>query len=453
MRIPIRALAVLLHVGAATTAYSQATGDRPTSFAFVDVTVIPMTAGGAIQRQTVLVDGGRITAIGPVASVRVPAGATTIDGRGKFLMPGLGDAHAHLSMAGAGPNLAERALTLFALHGVTMIRSAYTEPHHRDVVSRVERGEIIGPRTVMVSPAFHGQSAPNPQVARDSLRSYHRQGYRTTKILPGLSRETFDTLVAESKASGMKIAGHVPQGISLQHALASYTSLEHLDGYLEAMHATPGAQGGFFGMGLLGGLDTTRLPELVRLTRQAGTVVVPTEFEMELFVTTESGAMHARRPEMRYVAPAVVAAWTRQKDNFARGAGVTPDIATRYAGIRRSVIRRLHEAGVPIALGSDAFDLFSVPGPGVFDELAVYVEAGLSSQAALATATTTVAKLLDLPGVTGTVAVGSAADLVLLEANPLQDIANVRRQAGVMLGGRWFDHADLSKRLEEMVVR
>jgi hypothetical protein len=453
MRIPIRRLAILLQVVSATTASSQAVGDRPTSYAFVDVTVIPMSTTGALQRQTVLIDAARITRIGPVASIAVPAGATTIDGRGKFLIPGLGDAHAHLSTGGGGPTLAERALTLFALHGVTMIRSAYTDPHHRDAVRRVEQGEIVGPRTEMVSPAFHGQSAPNPQVARDSLRSYHRQGYRTTKILPGLSRETFDTLVAESKAAGMKIAGHVPQGIPLQHVLAGYTSLEHLDGYLEAMNSTPGAQSGFFGLGVLGGLDTTRLPELVRLTRQAGTVIVPTEFEMELFVTADSGAVHARRPEMRYVAPGLVAAWTRQKDNFARGAGVTPEIAARYAGIRRSIIRRLHDAGVPIALGSDAFNLFSVPGPAVFDELDVYVKAGLSTQAALATATTGVAKLLDLPGVTGTVAVGSVADLLLLDANPLVDIANVRRHAGVMLGGRWFDNADLAKRLEEMVVR
>lgn len=446
-------LAATLLVLAANTSPGQSTAARPTSFAFVDVSVIPMNPAGVLPRQTVLVDGGRITAMGPVASVAVPAGATVIDGRGKFLMPGLGDAHAHLSTVGGGPALAERALTLFALHGVTMIRSAYTEPHHRDAVTRVERGEIIGPRTVIVSPAFHGGSAPNPQVARDSLRSYHRQGYRTTKVLPGLSRETFDTLVAESKALGMKVAGHVPQGIPLAHVLASFTSLEHLDGYLEAMNTAAGGQSGFFGVGLLGSLDTTRLPELVRLTRQAGTVVVPTEFEMELFITTDSGAVHARRPEMRYVAPGLVAAWTRQKDNFARGAGVTPEVAARYAGIRRSIIRRLHEAGVPIALGSDAFNLFTVPGPGVFDELDVYVKAGLSNEAALATATTRVAKLLDIPGVTGTIASGGVGDLLLLEANPLVDIANVRRQAGVMVGGRWFDRAELAKRLEEMVIR
>lgn len=412
-----------------------------------------MSTEGVLERQTVLVDAGRITTIGPVARTAVPSGATVIVGQGKFLIPGLGDAHAHLSTPGGGPALAERALMLFALHGVTMIRSAYTEPHHLDAVARVDRGEIVGPRTEVVSPAFHGGSAPNPQVARDSVRSYYRQGYRTAKILPGLSRQTFDTLVAESKTLGMKVAGHVPQGIPLLDALVALSSLEHLDGYLEAMHPTPGAQSGFFGLGVIGNLDTTRLAGLVRATRQAGTVVVPTEFEMELFASLDSGAAHARRPEMRYVAPGLVAAWTRQKDNFARGAGVTPEIAARYAGVRRSVIRQLHAAGVPIALGSDAFNLFTVPGPGVFDELAVYELAGLSNQAALATATVEVAKLLGLTGVTGTVAVGSVADLVLLDANPLSDLGNVRRQAGVMLRGQWFDRAELARRLEALVAR
>jgi hypothetical protein len=447
-------LAMSLLVLSVTTASGQGSGDRPASYAFVDVSVIPMDRDGILEHQTVLVDRGSITVVGAVAAVAVPKGTAVIDGRGRYLIPGLGDAHAHLSTPGGGPLLAERALTLFALHGVTMIRSAYTEPHHREALRRVESGELIGPRAELVSPALHGGSAPNPQTARDSVRSYHRQGFRTTKILPGLTRETFDTLVAESKALGMKIAGHIPQGIPLQHALASgYTSVEHLDGYLEAMNPAPGAQSGFFGLGLLGGVDTTRLASLVRATRQAGTVVVPTEFEMELFATVDSGAVHARRPEMRYVAPGLLAAWIRQKDNFARGAGVTSAVASQYASVRRAIIRDLHAAGVPIALGSDGFNLFTVPGPSVFDELGVYVAAGLSTQAALATSTVQVAKLLGLPGVTGTIAMGSVADLVLLEGNPLADISNVRHQAGVMLGGKWLDRAELMRRLEEMVAR
>jgi imidazolonepropionase-like amidohydrolase len=421
----------------------------PRTFAFVDVTVIPMDHDGVLEHQTVVVADGRIATIGPVAAVRPPEGAAAIDGRGKFLMPGLGDAHAHLSTVGGGPALAERALALYALHGVTMIRSMYTEPHHREARERVERGELAGPRSVLVSPAFAGQTAPTPQAARDSIRGYREAGYRVAKILPGLSRETFDTVVAEAKRLGMPLAGHVPPNIGLQHALAAgFASLEHLDGMLEAMvSARDGPPSGFFGLGVLGAVDESRLGTVVEAIRRSGAVVVPTEFEMELFVSVDSGAAHARRSEMQFVPPALLTQWTRQKDNFARGAGITPERAARYRELRRTMIRALHEAGVPIALGSDAFNLFNVPGPGVADELAVYVEAGLTPRAALATATVQVARLLALPGVTGTVSVGSVADLVLLERNPLADVSHVRRLAGVMLRGAWIDRAGLERRL------
>jgi hypothetical protein len=429
--------------------------DSAPPIAFVNVTVIPMDRGGAFGQHTVIVNNGLIAAVGPSVSTRVPPGATVIDGRGKYLMPGLGDAHAHLSTVGGGTALAERAVQLFALHGVTMVRSMYTEPHHRSVAARVDRGEIVGPRVLLASPAFTGQTAPTPQLARDSLRKHHADGYRITKILPGISRETFDTLVAESKRLGMAVAGHVPAAVPLPHALgAGITSIEHLDGYIEAMHPSSGGRGsGFFGLGLIDGVDESTIPQLVRATLAAGTVVVPTEFVMELFVSTDSGAAHARRPEMRFVAPALIQQWTLQKDNFARNAAVTSERSARYRELRRLLIRELHSAGVPIALGSDAFNLFTIPGPGVFDELETYVAAGLTPEQALRTSTVNVARLLGMPSVTGTIAVGSVADLVLLDADPLVSIANVRRQAGVMIRGVWMNSADVASRLEPLIVK
>ena len=416
--------------------------------AFVDVSVIPMDRNGVLEHQTVIVRDGLIATVGPVATVRPPAGTTVVDGRGKFLMPGLGDAHAHLSFMGGGTAFAELALQLFALHGVTMIRSMYTEPHHRSALNRVDAGEIIGPRAILASPAFTGQTAPTPQLARDSIRKYRGEGYLITKILPGITRETFDTLVAESKRLGMAVAGHIPQGIPLPHALASgMTSIEHLDGFMEAMNVSSGGRGtGFFGLGVLDGADESLIASLVEATRKAGTVIVPTEFEMELFVSPDSGSVHARRDEMRFLSTALLQQWSRQKDNFAKGAGVTPERAARYRDVRRRIIRDLAAAGVVIALGSDAVNLFNVPGPGVADELETYVGAGLSAQQALRTATVNVARLLNMPNVTGTVTAGSAGDLLLLDANPLVDVRNVRRSAGMLLRGTWYDRGTLDRR-------
>jgi imidazolonepropionase-like amidohydrolase len=147
-----------------------------------------------------------------------------------------------------------------------------------------------------------------------------------------------------------------------------------------------------------------------------------------------------------------VAQWTRQKDGFARGVGVTPERAERYRTVRRRLIRELVAAGVPVAAGSDAFNMFDVPGIGTFNELETLVAAGLTPFQAITAATVTVARLMGIENDAGTIAVGKAADLVLLDANPLADVKNVRRQAGVMLRGRWFTRAALDAELAKMAA-
>jgi imidazolonepropionase-like amidohydrolase len=188
----------------------------------------------------------------------------------------------------------------------------------------------------------------------------------------------------------------------------------------------------------------------VQLTKEAGVTVVPTEFSMETYVNTDSAAALARRPELRYVPPALRDQWLRQKENFARNAGVTAERAAAYRDLRRGIIRELHDAGVPIALGSDAFTLYGVPGEATFQELAIYVALGMTPYEALRTSTTAVARLLRMSDVTGTIRVGGAADLVLLDANPLADVSNVRRQAGVMLRGRWLSPESIRQMLDRL---
>jgi len=440
-------------LGAAPLARAQA---EPT-YAFVDVHVVPMDRERVLERHTVVVAGDRIVALGPSADVQVPASALRIPSAGKYLVPGLGDAHAHLSTPGGGADLAERALVLSALSGVTMVRGMYTEPHHDAARARVERGEIVGPRTVLVAPALTGQNAASPEAARELLRRHAAAGYRLAKILPGLSRETFDAAAAEARTLGLALTGHVPLSVPLQDALgAGYVSIEHLDGFLEAMirpdsGATPAASG-FFGLGLVDSIDESRMPALVQAVRQAGVPIVPTQAEIEIFVGAEGAAALAGREEMRYAPADLLARWKQQKEGFARGAGLTVERSARYVAQRRKLILELHRAGVPIALGSDAFNLFAVPGFGVFRELEAYVAAGLSPYDALRTSTVGVAKLLALPGATGTIALGGPADLVLLDGNPLADIAQVRRQAGVMLRGRWMSRDSIDDRLREIAA-
>ena len=424
------------------------------TYAIENVTVIPLDRERRLERHTVVVSDGRITAMSPSGRAAVPTGATRVDGRGKFLIPGLGDAHAHLSTVGGGSALADRALTLFALHGVTMVRSMYTEPHHLASRDRVEQGTIIGPRTVLVSPPIAGPTAASPEAVRNAVRQFAAEKYSAVKVMPGMSREVFDTMLSEARAARIPLTGHVPPSVGLQRALdAGFASVEHLDGFLEALRppGSPPVNGGFFGFGVET-IDEGQIAALVAAVKRSGTTVVPTEFEMELFTSVEAADALRSRPGMRFVPAELAEQWGRQKEGFARGVGVTPERSERYRATRRRLIREMHAAGVPIALGSDAFNMFVVPGTGTFDELETLVAAGLSPFAALSASTVRVAQLLRIPDVSGTVAVGGAADLVLLDADPLTDITNVRRQAGVMLRGRWMPREEIERRLSELVV-
>jgi hypothetical protein len=444
--LPMRFLPLVLLTS--SIAVSHASAQSPV--AFVDVTVIPMDRERRLDNQTVIVRDGRIAAIGPAATTRPPAGATVVDGKGKFLIPGLGDAHAHLSSQGGGTALADRAVELYALNGITMARSMYTEPHHAAVRDRVERGALLGPRLMLVSPPIGGQNTATPAAARDAVRTHKAAGHTTLKVMPGLTRAVFDTLVAAARGDGVKLAGHVPADAGLSGVLAAgFESIEHLDGFIEALNLSPVTpqESGFFGFGAIAGADETRLARIVADVKASGATIVPTEFEMELFTSMDAGADLARRAEMRYAPAALVAGWVQQKDGSARAFRVTVERSTRYRDLRRRIIRELNVAGVPIAAGSDAFNLFDVAGFGLFYELETLVDAGLSPYEALSAATGTVARLMRLETTAGQILVGRSADLVLLDADPLGDIRNVRRQGGVMLRGRWLPRAEIEARL------
>jgi hypothetical protein len=421
-------------------------------YAFVDVTVIPLDRERVLEHQTVLITDNRVTALGAADRVQVPAGTTTIEGRGKFLIPALGDAHVHLSTPGGTPELAERGLQLLVLNGVAMARSMYTEPHHLLVAARVMEGRLLGPRLQLASPPLSGQSTPTPSSASAAVRQYSTGDYAVIKIMPGLPLESFDSAAAEARRLNRRLAGHIPLQVGLGHALESgYLSIEHLDGLIEALlppgSPIPAARGGFFGFGLLDAIDESRIREVVGQVKASGVTIVPTETGMEMFVGMDSARALASRPEMRLVPAALVAQWVQQKEGFIRGVGITPERASRYREIRRQLIRELSTAGVPIALGSDGFSLFHLPGFSTLAELELYVSAGLTPYQALRTATVNVARLMGLEPQAGTIVSGGPADLLLLDANPLVDIGAVRRKAGVMVQGQWLSRSELDRRL------
>jgi len=444
-----RAGRVLRHTAGQSTAMPVA---PPPPVAFVNVTVIPMDRERTLRGFSVVTQGDKIVAFGANANVRVPAGATRIDGTGKYLIPGLAEMHAHIPPGNAPDTTISRVLELFALNGITTVRGMLGTPRHLYFRDRANRGDILSPRIWTSGPSFSGGSVPSPDSAVRMVMAEKALGYDFLKIHPGVTRAAFDSIDAAAKRSGIRFAGHVPLDVGLTRALeARYWSIDHIDGFVEASlrNGAPltAAQGGFFGVSLVNELDESRIPALIAATRAAGVWIVPTENFLEAMAGEDPVERLAARPDMRHVSSAMLQQWATATSNFRNAPGMTPEMRRRFIALRRRILKGLHDAGVGIVLGSDAPQLWNAPGFSATRELGTYVAAGLTPWQALVTGTRNVAAFLGNSNEAGTIGNGKRADLILLDANPLTDIGNVGRRAGVMVGGRWLPRAEIEQRL------
>jgi imidazolonepropionase-like amidohydrolase len=422
---------------------------------FQGANVIPMDTERVLEAQTVVVVDGVISAIGPARSVDIPAGAVIVPAAGRYLIPGLSEMHAHIPPPQAGEPVIQRTLFLYLAGGVTTIRGMLGHPRHLELRDESRRGDILAPRIFTSGPSFNGTSAPAVDVAERMVADQSAAGYDLLKLHPGLSREVFDALDEAADGAGIPFAGHVSGEVGLDRALAAgYASIEHLDGYVEALAGMGGGFDpqvtGFFGFNLTDRADARRIAELSRATADAGVWNVPTQTLMEHLLSPEDPEEMARRPEMRYMPPQTVRQWVDQKRSFQAQPAFSAERAARYIELRRALIRGLHEAGAGLILGSDAPQWWNVPGFSARRELEFMVASGLTPYEALRIGTAAPAEYFEQADRWGTVAVGMAADLVLLDGDPLQDIRTVWDQAGVMVRGHWLPRSVIEERLEEI---
>ena len=479
MRI-IPSAAGLLLAGASSLAAAQSASSPAASaparattaqqvVAFTDVNVIPMDRQRVIAGQTVIVRGDRIEAVGSTPRTGIPAGAIRIDGRGKYLMPGLAEMHAHVLPAQAQGNADERLnrdiFFLYIANGITTIRAMLGAPNQLVLRDRLAANRLLGPTMFVAAPSLNGNSAPNPDTAVKLVRAHKAAGYDLLKIHPGLSRETYDAIVRTAREVGITWAGHVPEAVGLRHAISSRQStIDHMDGYLEASVPETTAvrlqSGGATLADFIRNVDESRFEELARLARAAGTWNVPTAALWENLFDRTTPEELLQRPENRYVPRAWVNNWANQKRNRMQQdaqQGATPELLTQFLAARRRLLKALADVGAPLLMGTDSPQIFSVPGFSLHRELALAVAAGLTPYQVLESGTKNVgryaAEELKLDGRFGTVAVGQRADLVLLDANPLDDLGNLSRRSGVMVRGRWVGGDELRAGLAELVAR
>lgn len=435
-------LLILLFAGAPAQAGSTA---------FVNVNVLPMTADEVLPQRTVVIEDGLITAIGAVDETVVPDDAEVVDGTDRYLMPGLAEMHGHVT--GTGEDEIHSLFGLYLANGVTTVRGMLGRPAHLRLRETLSNQELPGPRLITSGPSFNGNSVSSPRQAERMVREQHARGYDFLKIHPGLTRDEFAAIAATANELGIPFAGHVPSAVGVRAALAAgIATIDHLDGYMQALVSPDGdpgsADGGFFGLLIADAADAQNLDEIVAATRAAGTWNVPTQTLFEHTADATPAVDIAEWPEMRYVDASTKAGWVRIKNELLDDPQFDRAVADRAIRLRRELIRRLHEHGGGILLGSDSPQRFNVPGFSLHRELGLLVAAGLSPYEALRTGTVNAAEFFRAGDERGTVEVGKEADLVLLDENPLENIDHTRRVHGTMVRGRWISRQELERMLE-----
>ena len=383
-----------------------------------------------------LVEDGIISVIGDVDKVRIPEDALAVDGTDRFLMPGLAEMHAHVPAANA--QRLDRIFTLFVANGVTSIRGMLGDPSHLDLRRDILNGDVFGPRLTTSGPSLNGRSVSGAADARRQVREQSAAGYDFIKVHPGLSAEEFTAIAQTANSLEIPFAGHVPVAAGLGLALElGMATIDHLDGYFVALlppdSAGSGGYGGFFDVMLATELDVDGIAAVAAATAAAGTWNVPTQTLIEHRLSGIGIDELKSRPEMQYMPKETKERWAEATETLRAESGFDADVAQLAIAIRRSLILALHRAGARLLLGSDAPQVFNVPGFSVHHELDLLVAAGLTPFEALATGTTAPAEFLGTNA--GSVQNGKDADLILLDANPLEDISNSRRIHGVMLRG------------------
>jgi len=418
-------------------AQRQAKSDQASAIAFVHVNVIPMDRETVLEDQTVIVEGGTIAAVGPAADTAIPSGARQIAARGKYLIPGLTDAHVHLQSPTEFP--------LYLANGVTTVFNLDGRPAHLLWRKKIASGEMQGPTIFTTGPII--DKAPQADEAARMVDEQAALGYDGVKIYNGVSKEAYPALIAEAKRKKLLLMGHVARKPDFEMTLASGQSIAHLEEYTYTFF---NPQRDADNRHIV--YDESKIPEAVRLTVKSGIYVIPT-LSTYATILQQATALDEflKRPELRYDPPWIQAALQPETNRYKNGfaPAVYPRIRTSLA-LQRKLLKALEDAKVPLLCGTDSSDVGPVAGFGIHEELQEFVSDGLTPYQALQTATVNAARYFGRSAEFATITTGKRADLVLLRANPFAEIGNTRGIEGVMVRGRWLEKKELTTAVEKV---
>ncbi len=425
--------------------------------AFVDVNVVPMNSERILQAQTVIVGQGKIVSIGPSETTKMPENAVQVDGSGKYLMPGLVDAHVHLRQVDN--------LRLFIANGVTTVRNMSGSRRHVIWRRQIQHDKLLGPTIYTTGPVINGKGRSlrrsNSAVVETAAQAERvvaeqkKAGYDFIKVYDRLTAEAYRGVVSAAKKHGIPVVGHVPWSVGLDGVLAAgQRSIEHLFGFVDKIQRDDAPERGgtawWQRTEAFRHIEVSRMTSVARAIRDAGSWSCVTLVASDRLVPGKQAGPWLTRPEMKYLSPKLRAAWGGLRF---RGRTWNAQLYDHAKQMRRKMTQALHDVGARVLLGTDAMSPFVVPGFSVHEELLNLVEAGLTPFKAIRAGTRDAAEFLGALDRFGTVSVGKRADLILVDGNPLKDVANVAKRVGVMVRGRWLPEAELNRMLAKMAAR
>lgn len=454
-------------VVAATPAATLA--QQPATYIVRNVSVIATSGAPVTRVYDVVLRGREIAQLAAPGSARA-AGATIIDGRGKFLIPGLIDSHVHIKQ--------EDPLWLFVANGVTTVQNMSGRPFHLEMRRAVNAGMLLGPRIVTTGPTSAEVGAGTVEQVEKLVRDQKAAGYDAIKMYGssgagGMEPEVYRNLIQAARAHGLRVVGHAPRNLPFHMVLeGGQRSIDHMEEIvythlsfarllkpyvdLQFGRATPAVRDSLranpvpdFASAL-----QAEIGQLARATRASGLAVTPNLvfFRNIQWMTTDSIHALLRAPELAYAAPGQRLNWSPMLNNYRNAWSANQDLMSRYLGeivqLQSAITAAFHRAGVPLMTGTDSEGLGAQPGFGLHTELELFVASGVPVLDALRAATSVPARVLEIADSVGSIERGKIADLVLLDANPLEDIRNTRRIAGVFRAGRWLARDTLQGMLD-----